>query len=121
MIRYFNGSALTGDATHLLAWVPPYLTEDKGDGWWDLLTPSAFRAMCRPGEDREYHAPRDAAVAELAEWVSGRIGQPVGLVPATARHFRPQCGVFGRAEPVYVVTPSGGQPVTISDSLAAAW
>ena len=121
MIRYLRKNTLTEDATHLLAWVPPYLTGDKGDGWWDLLTPSAFRAMCQPGEDREYHAPRDATVAELAEWVSGQVGQTVKLVPATARYILPLSGVFARPEPVYVVIPAGGQHVTITDTLAAAW
>jgi hypothetical protein len=121
MIRYFPKNALTEDTTHLLAWVPPYLTQDKGDGWWDLLTPSAFRAICQPGEDREYHAPRDATVAELAEWVSGQIGQPVKLVPATARYILPLSGVFARPEPVYVVIPAGGQHATITDAFAAAW
>lgn len=90
-----------GTITHVLAWMPPYLADDRL-GMWDLFTLADYgAAKPTPGRGMSLDAVRDASPAYLTQWVRRRLGYPVFLardeVPIGTLDY-----VF-RNEPVYLV------------------
>jgi hypothetical protein len=99
------------DATHVLAWFPPYLIT-SGTGRWGLQDIAAYDAgVPVPDDDRSLFAARSATSRELAAWAAGQLGSPVVMLQkATAtftspgRRQRPRV-TAGRKEPVWYLRP----------------
>jgi hypothetical protein len=114
------GSGQPEAATHVIAWLPPYLIRTRrwlgrpaACGWWDLQEIGAWEAGDPPpGDDWSLDpAPGGDSPARLAGWAAGLLGCPVSLRPAVVR-VRPGRLPFRRwrEEPAYWVAPvTGGQ------------
>ena len=65
--------------THVLEWMPPWLSEDGGDLGWELQTYADWAAGTPKGTWWPSDLPEDADAALLAEWAEGQLGFPVTL------------------------------------------
>lgn len=116
--------------THVLAWTPPFLLAwpaviifrravdqdwgawlsdgGGGGGEWSLQTRANYDAGTPAADWYVSDLPREAAPADLSEFVTGELGCPVTLTPGTETIRRHRS--FGRwhTVPIYYVT-AGGQ------------
>lgn len=91
-------------ASHVLAWMPPYLTDQGRPGWWDLQTRAAYEAA-QPQTDPAWSSahPRNASADVLAGWVEYRLGYPVTMARRRML-IRPSWSLrLPRLEPIYYV------------------
>jgi ADP-ribose pyrophosphatase YjhB (NUDIX family) len=63
--------------THVLHWVPPYLT-DGYTGWWVLQDLDSYTAGAAQ-DGPELAAPRESLRRDLAQWAGSQLGYPVLL------------------------------------------
>lgn len=91
-------------ASHVLAWMPPYLTDQGRPGWWDLQTRAAYEAA-QPQTDPAWSTahPRNASADVLAGWAAHRLGYPVTMTRRSML-IRPSRSLrLPRLEPIYYV------------------
>src|SRR6185437_11245067 len=89
------------NVTHVLSWLPPYLSSDLV-GFWELRTTSDFAAGEPPARgDWFLHAPRDVPQEHLESWTAETLGRPVSLERGEQELRRGR--FFGRwhSEPIF--------------------
>jgi hypothetical protein len=94
------------DFNHVLEWLPGWLLEGGGDGWWGLQTWDDFIAGTPNGTYGFYPDPMcQASQEELAAWAGTELGFPVELAPSSQELLRPGRRLWRRWEivPVYHV------------------
>ena len=98
------------EPAHVLEWFPADIAEN-GQAAWELRTWGEHG----PGEYQDdgprCELPRDAPPAELAAWVSERVGYLVTLAPGT-QQIKPRRFGRWRTEPIYYVRPVVMPPVS---------
>jgi hypothetical protein len=99
---------LLPEPTHVLHWMPPYLTDTRA-GWWDLQDIASYEAGL-PQLDLEWaleFEPRDIDAADFADWIASMVGYPVTVVKAWIRITCWRALRFRRCEPLFYVIPAG--------------
>jgi hypothetical protein len=97
-----------GKPTHVLYWMPPYLTGTRS-GWWDLQDIASYEAG-QPQLDLEWaleDEPRGIDAADFTDWIGGMTGFPVTVVKSWARITCWRALRFRRREPLFYVFPDG--------------
>ena len=97
------------ECTHVVAWVPGYLTEPpSAEGWWEMLTIDQFDSGNMPDNNPwTMNWPRDTGTTgngllSLHRWVAERLGWRVTLEERTQTIWRRRWS-RGHREPVYYV------------------
>jgi len=100
--------ALATEPTHILYWMPAYLT-GTGTGWWDLQDIASYEAG-HPQIDVEWSIEdesRDIDAADFTAWIGSMTGYPVAVEKSWARITCPRRLRFHRREPLFYVFPAG--------------
>ena len=90
-------------ATHVLAWLPPWLSEDGSDLGWELQTYADWAAGTPKDTWWPSDLPEDADAALLAKWAKGQLGFPVTLTPDVVKIKLRRVGRW-HTEPIYYVS-----------------
>lgn len=106
-------SASAQGVTHVLHWVPPYLTGTPA-GQWELQGLDGYNAGSAP-DGPELAAPRESLRRDLAQWAGSQLGYPVLLRPGYATITCLRALRLWRREPVYYVQADPFAAVRRSD------
>jgi hypothetical protein len=104
MIKQPLDEAIARPATHVLHWVPPYMTV-AGKGRWALQAAARYPADA-PVPGWRLNAGRDASQDDLATRAGRQLGYPVTLVTAVATFTTVWPLRLRRREPAYYVCPA---------------
>jgi hypothetical protein len=99
--------------THVLHWVPPYLT-GSCTGWWALQDLGGYNVGAA-ANGPELAAPRESLRRDLAQWTGSQLGYPVLLRPGYAMITCLRALRWRRREPFWHVQADPFAPVRCSD------
>ena len=100
------------ECTHVLEWLPGWLLEPAGDGFWELQTFADYVAGTPQDTYGFINDPECGATPDfLAEWAAGQLGQPIALT-ADSQTIRKLTflAVLAHDCPLYYVSVADGVP-----------